>query len=368
MSAPKVCIGIPFTNWNLQVEETLTHCLKLKYPNFVVVLVPNEGADIPGVFCADPRVRVRPTQSHRIAVKRNVGLLSEEADFFGCLDSDSYPLEDWLEKGIEAFATSGRIMAVGGPNLSPEYADKRRRAVAASLRSFLTGGPRVFNKRAASEDRYAGDLPTCNLILSKRAVEATGGFDPTINTAEDTDICHRIRRAGGAVYYSRNVVVYHHNRSLWIPYCKQKITMGYAVFPFLKRNFSVGKIFFLSPFVFLIYLLAGWVPVIYSPLFLWIWCAVIFVYLLTVLTEAWRWAEQPGDMAYTVGALIIGNLGPAVGTALHVMGIPIDFKTFYVNYEQPDETSQRNPNLLEGSVRTASGAGLPDTPPDRFKG
>ena len=336
MNAPKVCIGIPFTDWNPQVEETLSHCLNLKYPNFLVLLVPNEDAAIPARFLADPRVRVYPTQSHRIAVKRNVGLLSEAADFYGCLDSDSYPLEDWLERGIAAFSLSPRIMAVGGPNLSPVYSDKRKRAVAASLRSFLTGGPRVFNKRADSEDRYADDLPTCNLILSKRAVEATGGFDPTINTAEDTDICHRIRKAGGAVYYSKSVVVYHHNRSLWLPYCKQKITMGYAVFPFLKRNFSLNKIFFLSPFLFLIYLLAGWLPGFFSPLFLWMWCSIILIYLLTVLKEACRWAEQRGDVAHTICALIVGNLGPAVGTALNALRIPINFRTFYVNYEGAD--------------------------------
>jgi GT2 family glycosyltransferase len=296
-----------------------------------VVLAPNEEARIPDEFLRDSRVIVAPTRTSAIAVKRNQGLKGE-ADFYACIDSDSYPRADWLKNAAAAFKKSSDIWAVGGPNVSPEYPSLKKRAVANALKSFLVGGPRVFVKRISS-DRYVNDLQTCNLILSKKAIEESGGFDENFITAEDTDLCERIRRKGGRIYFASDVLVYHHNRSLFGPFAKQRIVFGYAVLPFIKKNFSLGKLFIFLPLLFVFYVLFGWTSVFFSRALFYFWVSSLAVYFGVTLIDAWRWSGGVKEIPLTFLAIVIGNIGPGIGTLLALLGVKINFSKFYVNYE-----------------------------------
>jgi len=297
-----------------------------------VVLAPNQGANIPEWITRDDRVKVRPTVSHRISAKRNAGLFTEDADYYGCLDSDSYPQEDWLERALETFQTDDDIVAVGGPNLSPSYETVEKRAVAASLRSVFVTGPRVFTKRSDSATRYVEDLQTCNLIFDSRAISFTRGFDEALPTGEDTDICHRLRKGGFKILFSKDVVVHHHNRPLWSPYIQQKIVFGYAVPGCLRRKFEVKHLFMLLPFLFLIYATTGWLGAIFSPWLLLLWVSTLCLYLGIALLESFRFAAMPADLPHTLAAMVLGNISPGIGTAMALLDIPIHFQSFYVNY------------------------------------
>lgn len=332
MEESKVCIGIPFTTWNELVEESVGGCLSLDYKNFTVILAPNEGVNIPDKFAADPRIVISPTKTSAIAVKRNAAIKNCDGEFYACIDSDAYPEKSWLKNALAAFQKSNDIWAVGGPNLSPEYSSVKKRAVAGALKSFLVGGPRVFAKRLSS-DRFVDDLQTCNLIFKKEAILKTGGFDEGFVTAEDTDICEKIRKFGKKIYFAKNVVVYHHNRSLWLPFVKQKIVFGYAVMPFIKKHFSIGKLFIFLPFIFIIYALLGWLTVFFSRAPFLFWVYSMLFYFIICLIEAKRWSNRPKDTPFTFLAIVIGNIFPGIGTFVALVGAKIDFTKFYKNYE-----------------------------------
>lgn len=337
MSEPRVCIGIPFTTWNELVEESLKGCLSLDYENFSVVLAPNEGVKIPDEFLRDSRVVIAPTKTSAIAAKRNEGLKKCNADFYACIDSDAYPRRDWLKNAINIFEKSPDTWAVGGPNVSPEYKSFKKRAVSNALKSFLVGGPRVFAKRL-SPDRFVDDLQTCNLIFKKEAILKTGGFDENFVTAEDTDICEKIRKFGRKIYFAREVVVYHHNRSLWLPFIKQKIVFGYAVLPFIKKHLNLGKLFIFLPLIMLLYILFGWFVVFLGKTLFYLWALSLMLYLSIVLAETKRWSQSLKEMPLTFFAILIGNIGPGLGTLLALAGKKIDFAKFYKNYE-PKKTA-----------------------------
>lgn len=332
MIDPKVCIGIPFTTWNELVEESINGCLELDYKNFMVVLTSNEGTKIPDKFAADPRIMISPTDTSAIAVKRNTAIKNCDGYFYACIDSDAYPEKNWLKNALTAFQKSNDIWAVGGPNLSPEYGSAKKRAVAGALKSFLVGGPRVFVKRLSS-DRFVDDLQTCNLIFKKEAILKTGGFDENFITAEDTDICEKIRKLGKKIYFAKNVIVYHHNRSLWFPFIKQKIVFGYAVLPFIKKNFSIGKLFIFLPLLLLLYILFGWLIIFFSKTLFYFWALSLIFYLLIILVESNRWSRSFKEAPLTFFAILIGNIGPGVGTTLALLGAKINFSKFYKNYE-----------------------------------
>ena len=332
MSDFKVCIGVPFTTWNELVEGSVEGCLSLDYNNFFIVLAPNEGVLIPEKYLNDNRVIIAPTKSSAIAVKRNTAIKKCDGDFYACIDSDAYPAKDWLTNTIKAFGKSDLIYAVGGPNISPEYQSLKKRAVANALKSFLVGGPRVFAKMISS-DRFVDDLQTCNLIFKKEAILKTGGFDESFITAEDTDICEKIRKFGKKIYFAKDVVVYHHNRSLWFPFIKQKIVFGYAVLPFIKKHFSFGKVFIFLPFIFIFYALFGWLVVFLSKTLFYFWASSLIFYLLVALVEARRWSQSAREVTLTFFAILIGNIAPGIGTLLSLMGAKINFSRFYKNYE-----------------------------------
>ena len=259
-------------------------------------------------------------------------------DFYACLDSDSYPKPDWLANAVEKFSKSPDIWAVGGPNISPNYSDIKKQAVANALRSFFVTGPRVFCKRY-SKNKYADDLQTCNLIISKKAIDSISSFDETLVTAEDSNLCGRITKIEKKIYFSNDVVVFHHNRSLFLPFIKQKIVFGYATIPFLKKNFSIKKIFHLAPSLFILYSIFGWMGLWLSQYLFILWLVIMLIYILTAIIETFKWSSKIKETPFTFLALLIGNIGPGIGTMGSLMKIKLDFNKFYTNYE-PNKTSK----------------------------
>lgn len=333
MLQPKISIGIPFTIWNNLIEESVEHCLQLDYPNFVIVIVPNEGEIIPEKYLNNPQIIIQPTKKTGIAHKRNTALHACDADFYACLDSDSYPKTDWLKNMLKAFSKSPDIGAVGGPNISPNYESLKRQAVANALKSFFVTGPRVFCKRYSS-DRYVNDLQTCNLIISKKTIDLIGSFDESLITAEDSNMCGRIIRGGKKIYFAKDVVVLHHNRSLFLQFVKQKIVFGYAVIPFLKKNFGIKTLFHLMPISFVLYALFGWTIIwISKPLFIF-WLIIMALYLFIAIFETIKWSSQLKEAPLTFIALIIGNTMPGFGTIISLLKIKLNFNKFYTNYDQ----------------------------------
>ena len=148
-SAPPVAIVIPFIEWNDFVAESVQGCGRLAYENFQIVLVPNEADGIPEEITADSRTSVVASEVSNISRKRNVGMKHcPDAEFYAFIDSDAYPDPQWLANGVSLLADDSTLWAVTGPNVSPDYADLKRQAVANALHSVMTTGGRSFMKNA----------------------------------------------------------------------------------------------------------------------------------------------------------------------------------------------------------------------------
>ncbi len=331
MSEPKINIGIPISNWNNLIEESLFHCLKLNYHNFKIVVVHDKKTKIPSIFKKNKKILFLISNSRSISAKRNLAIKACPADYYACLDSDSYPKDNWLRNALPAFLKNQSIMVVGGPNLSPIYSDSKRRAVSAALKSYLVTGPRSFTKYI-SDNRFTDDLPTCNFIFKKEVLTRVGYFNESLKTGEDTNFCTRILNNNGYIYYSNNVIVYHHNRKLFLPFMKQKIVFGYAVIPLAKHGFAFRN-YFVLPLIFTFFAVFGWVPaLIYLPVF-YFWGIVMLLFLSAAATDAVRLSKNKNDSVLTFAAIIIGNVFPGIGTLLALIGVKINMKKFYSNFE-----------------------------------
>lgn len=335
---PLICIIIPFTAWNPLVAECVAGCLRLDYGRFIVCLLPNESGGIPDGVLSDPRVKTIATGNPDISRKRNVGITAHpEAEFYACIDSDAVPEADWLLNAVTAFRRAPDIGLVGGPDISPEYPDVGRRAVRNALRSWLVSGERTFMKRV-SPGRFTDDLRTANCIIRSAVIKEVGAFDEDLPVGEDSDLCISARLLGWKLWFDQEVIVRHHNRGLFRPFLKQRITTGYGVPALVRKHPDMpfhAWLLRLLPLAGVLFFLIGWTCRFLGAPFFLVWESAAALYLVAVLVEAVRQASRPGDIVPTAAALVIGNLGPGLGILLAAVGIKLNIPSFYCNQDSP---------------------------------
>lgn len=331
MKEKKVTIIIPFVSLNDYVLECIEGCLAQNYPNFELVLLPDAAITLPLKY-SRKKVKTVVTNTPRIAKKRNIGINKfPKTELYAFIDSDAYPHPNWLKNAVQAFFLSKTIWAVGGPNITPPEEPIRRKAVGNALKSFLLSGIGNFRKKI-TKSRYCQDLPTCNLLIKKAVIRKLKGFDENLITGEDMDLCMKIIEQKGKIRYHNKVIVYHHNRPLFVPFILQRITYGFSVFKVLKRKLSLTNLTLLAPFLLLSFFFFGFILSIFDKTIRNIWLAAMALYLIILLIETKRCSPKISEMPLTFTALLFGNLSPGVGTVLAFLGINVNIKKIYKNY------------------------------------
>lgn len=333
MPDPRVAIIIPFTAWNPLVECCVEGCLALAYPSFVIVLLPNVETIIPARYAKESQIRIVPTAISNIPHKRNQGFKAiQDADYYALIDSDAYPRADWLRQATQAFGSFRNTWCVTGPNISPVYLELKQQAVANALMSSLVNGPRSFMRRLAAGSRFVEAAYSCNLVIAREAIEATGGFDEALETGEDTDFCRRIGKLGKCIYYSNMVKVYHHNRPLYLPFIRQRMLAGHSAPYLFCREPGISSLIFFLPLVFFLFIVLGWVPGLFYRMIMWMWLAGMVYYLFAALAEAGRWSKRFREIPLTWIAIMIGGLAPALGMIAGFARARFNSETFTSNF------------------------------------
>jgi cellulose synthase/poly-beta-1,6-N-acetylglucosamine synthase-like glycosyltransferase len=135
---------------------------------------------------------------------RNVGLRAapDDADLIAFCDSDDVVDDGWLRALIDAL---GEHAAVGGQLIDvypdPRQAAWRPPATPGELPTFL-GVPYIV---------------TANMIITREAFEAVGGFDTDLVRCEDIAISWALLRAGHTIGYAEKAIVhYRHRPGVWL--------------------------------------------------------------------------------------------------------------------------------------------------------
>lgn len=322
---PPVAIILPLRRANATSERCVAACLALDYPNLRLILACENPE---GMSWDDPRVTTLATGQMTIAGRRNRALeAAPEAAWYAFLDSDAFPRQDWLTRGVQAFRRlPGHVWAVGGPNLPPPDQPWSARVVGWASQSFLVSGLRGYRKRHGP-GRFSQDLPTCNLIVSGPVLRELGGFCEELVGGEDQDLCNRILSRGGRIYFDGEVVVYHEDRPLLLPFLLQRLFMGHVgVLPILRRHPRLRNLYMLAPLALVLVLLGGvlgalaepdWIPAVAT-----LWGSFFALCLL----QAARWAP-PRAIPLTTVALAVGCLAPGLGTLLAILGLRLDLRS-----------------------------------------
>ena len=243
-----VSIIIAVKTYGKNLEECVSKCRELDYPDFEIIVAPDKEIKL-----AYPRTKIVPTGSVSPAKKRDLSSKYAAGEILAFLDDDAYPEKDWLKNAVSNFFNPD-VAAVGGPAVSPSDDDLWRKASGMVYENFLVGGPYRY-RYAIGKRRDVVDYPSCNLLVRKDIFDKLGGFDTAFWPGEDTKLCLEIvSKLSKKIIYDPKVVVYHHRRPLFVPHLKQianyAMHRGYFVKIYpqtsLKLSYFIPSLFILT--------------------------------------------------------------------------------------------------------------------------
>jgi cellulose synthase/poly-beta-1,6-N-acetylglucosamine synthase-like glycosyltransferase len=182
------------------------------------------------------------------------------------LDDDSQVVSDALQR-LERHFSDPRVVAVGGPSLTPVTDTLLQQAIGTVL-SSLPGAGGVRNRyRAVGSVRQTTEreLILCNLAFRRDVFLAAGGLDERLYPNEENELLDRLRKEGGLLL---------HDPQLWVERSQRE-----TVTAFIRQMFRYGRgraeqtriagasgIMPFAPLAFVLYLLT--LPLVATPLWL----------------------------------------------------------------------------------------------------
>lgn len=312
MKWPSVSIIVPYPKDNPYLRECLEHCLRLDYPDYEIILLPDgpEKHDLPQnsgpnelrTTSYELQIKVVPTGKIGPSQKRDIGLSHARGEIVAFLDDDTYPVREWLKNAVRHFADP-EIAAVGGPAVTPPSDGEREQASGAIYASPLVSGQYVYRYLSRTK-RYVDDYPSCNLLVRRDVMREIGGYDSTFYPGEDTVICLKITRdLKKKILYDPEAQVFHHRRKVFRGHLRQiknyALHRGYFVRKFPETSLRLS---YFIPTLFTVGVAIGWAAAWVSPFFLSLYCGLLGVYLAATFFAAIR----PGHVK--ISLLVFGGI------------------------------------------------------------
>lgn len=190
---------------------------------------PVRETDFASMHC-DVRI-LRNARSKGPAAARNAGLAVCNTDFVAFLDSDVVPRRGWLEALLGHFCDP--TVALVAPRIvALEKSDSvvaRYEAVRSSLDLGLREAP-VIPFGTVSY------VPSAAIICRRSALLDVGGFDESLVSGEDVDLCWRLNEAGARLRYEPIALVAHDHRTELRKWFARKSFYGGSAAPLTIRH------------------------------------------------------------------------------------------------------------------------------------
>lgn len=280
----KVSIIIPCKTIDAYVKECISKCLEVDYPNYEILMLPDSGE---GQKTFSENIRVIPTGCVKPISKRFMAITESDVDVYAFIDSDAYPVRDWLKNALRHFSDPD-VAAVVGPSLTPDDDDLMAKASGLVVASPLGGGSESIRySQSHSHIRYVTEAPTCNLIIRKSVLTSVKDLVPDVWPGEEIVLCGAVTKdLKKRIVYDPQVMVYHHRRKLFIPHLKQIWKYG-AVKGYLLKKYPqyVRPVFFL-PSLLVLGIVGGLPLAILNPVIGYAYISLLLAYFSLSLVNS----------------------------------------------------------------------------------
>lgn len=147
-----------------------------------LIVIDHGSRDGSADVAASHGARVIVSTARNVAELRNHGVLAAQAPLVAFIDADHRVGRGWVAAALDAMADRS-VVGAGAPYHAPADGTWVQRA--------YDGFRSHRGETAPTEWLGAG-----NLVVRRTAFDAVGGFDTSLESCEDVDLCIRLRAAG----------------------------------------------------------------------------------------------------------------------------------------------------------------------------
>jgi mycofactocin glycosyltransferase len=174
---------------------------------------------------------LRHGQSKGPAAARNTGFAACKTGFVAFLDSDVVPRRGWLEALLGHFCDP--TVALVAPRIVGLAQTDHLVARYEAVRSSLDLGQREAPVIPYTSVSY---VPSAAIICRTSKLRDIGGFDETLRSGEDVDLCWRLVEAGARLRYEPIAQVGHDHRTQLRDWIARKAFYGGSAAPLSVRH------------------------------------------------------------------------------------------------------------------------------------
>ncbi len=210
---PKISVIIPVRNDGVILRRCLESLRSADYPKdrLEVIVVDGLSTDDTAKVAASYGARVIPNEKRLVAPARNIGFAASTGEIAAYIDADCVVDKGWLANCVKYFDDK-TVGGVSGPTLPPPEAARFEKAV-----EVIFNMSELFrltsHRRRIKESVESVDLPGCNAIFRRAALDKAMPVGEHLVAADDSLISFRVRQAGYKLLFAPDVTLwhYHHN-------------------------------------------------------------------------------------------------------------------------------------------------------------
>jgi glycosyltransferase involved in cell wall biosynthesis len=190
ISGPSVSVVIPTYNYGRFIAEAIESALGQTLTALEIVVVDDGSTDdtetVLGQF--GDRIRQIRQSNKGVSAARNRGIEETKGDLIAFLDADDTWEPTKLETQSKRFAADAEVGLVhcGMREFDSETGE--------TLDMHLDGGELDVAENLLMWNGPVVVGPGCTIMVSRKAFDEVGGFDPRLKCGEDWDLCYRIAR------------------------------------------------------------------------------------------------------------------------------------------------------------------------------
>jgi GT2 family glycosyltransferase len=217
---PRIAVVIPVFNKRRYLSACIDAVLAAarRYGPVELVLVDHHSTDGSYEFLERYRTEARVVRfdGGTISAVRNHGASLTTGDLLSFLDCDCVVPPDYFDALADVFSRTGAGAAGCEVNIpTPAHWSE---AVWHRLHVIGTDGYRHY-------------LNSANFAVHRQVFDQIGGFDESLVTGEDTDICTRVRLAGHTIFESHRLSVVHLDNPKSLPaFYRKEVWRGLGAF------------------------------------------------------------------------------------------------------------------------------------------
>jgi GT2 family glycosyltransferase len=198
MSGPAISFIVPVRNDARRLDRCLASIRANQSPAMAIeiVVADNGSTDDSAAVARTAGAQVLDLPGARVGDLRNRAAAASRGDILAFIDADNEIVADWVAAAVQSLRDA-RVVAVGAPYLPPTPA---------------TWVQRLYDRlRRHPEGQERTEwLGSGNLAVRRSAFEAVGGFDISLETCEDVDLCRKLTARGGVLVADARLRNVHH--------------------------------------------------------------------------------------------------------------------------------------------------------------